>query len=127
VTGGYAAIKRMTQAHGRSRFRLLVNRAPDLDTAAHIHQNMAHVAARHLNIAIEFMGAVPQDAAVPECARRNASVVQLAPAAPASQRFLEQAASIARWAAPGDHASRLDSFMERAIHGSRLGLSGAGA
>ena len=127
VTGGYAAIKRMTHAHGRSRFRLLVNRATDRDTAALIHENMAHVATRHLNIAIEFMGAVPHDAAVPECARRNASVVQLAPACAASKRFLEQAVSIARWAAPGDHASRLDSFMQRAIHGSRLGFSGAGA
>jgi hypothetical protein len=64
---------------------------------------------------------------VPECARRNGSVVQLAPASTVAQRFLEQAASIARWAAPGDHASRLDSFMQRAIHGSRLGITGAGA
>jgi flagellar biosynthesis protein FlhG len=127
VTGGYAAIKRMTHAHGRSRFRLLVNRAADRDTAALIHENMAHVAIRHLNTAIEFMGAVPHDAAVSECARRNVSVVQAAPASPAAQRFSEQAASIARWAAPGDHATRLDGFMQRAIHGSRLGHSGAGA
>jgi flagellar biosynthesis protein FlhG len=127
VTGGYAAIKRMTHAHGRSRFRLLVNRAPDRETAALVHENMAQVATRHLNTAVEFMGAVSYDAAVAECARRNASVVQVAPASPASQRFLEQAASIARWAAPGDHASRLDSFMQRAIHGSRLGHTGAGA
>jgi hypothetical protein len=51
--------------------------------------------------------------------------VQFAPASAASQRFTEQAASIARWAAPGDHTSRLDSFMQRAINGSRLGFSGA--
>jgi flagellar biosynthesis protein FlhG len=127
VTGGYAAIKRMTHAHGRSRFRLLVNRAADRETAALIHENMAQVAARHLNTAIEFMGAIPQEAAVADCARRSASVVQLAPSCAASQRFMEQAASISRWAAPGDHASRLDSFMQRAIHGSRLGISGAGA
>jgi flagellar biosynthesis protein FlhG len=127
VTGGYAAIKRMTHAHGRRRFRLLVNRATDRDTAALIHENMACVATRHLNIAIEFMGAVPHDAAVSECARHNASAVQLAPASAASQRFLEQAVSIACWPAPGDHASRLDSFMQRAIHGSRLGFTSAGA
>jgi hypothetical protein len=104
-----------------------VSRAVDRDTPALIHENMAQVASRHLNTAVEFMGAIPQDAAVPECARRNASAVQLAPACAASQRFTEQAASIARWAAPGDHTSRLDSFMQRAIHGSRLGFTGAGA
>jgi flagellar biosynthesis protein FlhG len=125
VTGAYSAIKRMTHAHGRTRFRLLVNRAMDRDTPALIHENMAHVAARHLTTAVEFMGAIPHDAAVPECARRHASAVQLAPASAASQRFTEQAASIARWAAPGDHTSRLDSFMQRAINGSRLGFSGA--
>jgi flagellar biosynthesis protein FlhG len=127
VTGGYTAIKRMTHAHGRRRFRLLVNRATDRDTAGLIHENMACVATKHLNIAIEFMGAVPHDAAVPECARRNASAVQLAPSCTAAQRFLEQAVSIACWAAPGDHASRLDSFMQRAIQGSRLGFTSAGA
>lgn len=127
VTGGYAAIKRMTHAHGRGRFRLLVNRAPDHATAALIHENMAQVAAKHLDTSVQFMGAVPHDAAVPDSARRNGPVVQFAPACGAALSFIEHAANVAHWAASRQEGSRLDHFMERAIHGSRLGLSGAGA
>jgi flagellar biosynthesis protein FlhG len=126
ITGGYAAIKRMTHAHGRSRFRLLVNRATDAQTAALIHENMAQVAAKHLDTAIEFLGSVPHDPRVLECARNGVPAVQRAPACAASRRFVEHAASVAHWAAPAHDASGLDSFMQRAIHGSRLGLSEAG-
>ena len=127
VTGGYAAIKRMTQAHGRGRFRLLVNRASDHATAALIHQNMAQVAAKHLDTSVQFMGAVPHDTAVTESARRNAPVVRIAPRSGAAHSFIDHATNVAHWAASGQEGSRLDHFMQRAIHGSRFELSGAGA
>ncbi len=126
ITGGYAAIKRMTHAHGRSRFRLLVNRAADRDTAALIHENMAHVANRHLNTALEFMGAVPHDAAVPGA--RGATARSCSCTGIHGLATISGTGSKHRTlGSPGDHTSRLDSFMQRAIHGSRLGISGAGA
>ena len=41
ITGGYAAIKRMSAIAGRKRFRLLVNRASDAETFDLINKNMA--------------------------------------------------------------------------------------
>ncbi|HZN26921.1 MAG TPA: hypothetical protein VFB75_22035 [Burkholderiales bacterium] len=126
ITGGYAALKRMSRTHGRKRFRLLVNRASDDATAYRVHTNMADVARKHLNAALEFMGAVPCDTAIAESARGFASAVDAAPTAAASRRFSEHATAMLRWSAPQNDSSRLDNFMQRAIYGSRLAAVGAG-
>ena len=126
ITGGYAAVKSMSRTHGRKRFRILVNRADD-ETANSVYANMAQVAKQHLDVALDWMGAIPQDPAVAGAAAGFASAVDAAPHSGAARRFSEHAAAIARWTAPQDDVARLDSFMQRAIYGSRLYAAGAGA
>jgi hypothetical protein len=87
---------------------------------------MAQVAGTHLNVALELLGAVPQDPAVSAAACRYAPAFET-PFADASRRFSEQASAMLRWSAPQDDMSRLDNFMQRAIYGSRLMAAGAGA
>jgi flagellar biosynthesis protein FlhG len=126
ITGGYTAVKRMTHSHGRKRFRILVNRVQDGDTADLVYRNMAQVASAHLDVALELLGAVPQDSAVSVAACRYAPAFE-APYADVSRRFSEQASAMLRWSAPQEDVSRLDNFMQRAIYGSRLMAAGAGA
>ena len=125
ITGGYASVKRMSTTHGRTRFRMLVNRAQDGSTIRLVESNMRQAARKHLDVALEFMGAVPFDPAVSVSARRFSAAVDAAPTAAASRRFCEHAATILRWAAAQDDVSRLDNFMQRAISGSRV-LAAAG-
>jgi flagellar biosynthesis protein FlhG len=127
ITGGYSAIKRMSRTHGRKRFRMLVNRASDAQTTQLIHKNMAHAASKHLDVALEAMGAIPHDTAVSDAAHRFLPAVDASPYADASRRFVEEASAMLRWSAPHDDVSRLDTFMQRAIYGSRLFAAGAGA
>ena len=127
ITGGYAAMKRMSRVAGRERFRVLVNRALDEETPQLVHKNMAQAAGKHLEVAVDFMGAIPNDPAVSEAALRFVPAVDATPYADASRRFVEQAGAMLRWSAPHDDASRLDNFMQRAIYGSRLVSAGAGA
>jgi flagellar biosynthesis protein FlhG len=127
ITGGYSAIKRMCKTHARMRFRLLVNHAQDDVTARLIQANMTQVAKKHLDVALEYMGAIPLDPAVPVAARRFSTVVDAAPTAAASRRYCEYADAMLRWSAPQDDVSRLDTFMQRAIYGSRLQAAGLGA
>jgi flagellar biosynthesis protein FlhG len=126
ITGGYAAVKRMSQTHGRKRFRLLVNRANDDATARLVQANMTHVAAKHLGVALEYMGAIPLDPVVHASARRFSAAVDAAPTAAASRRFCEHGATMLRWSVPQNEVSRLDNFMQRAIYGSRFQAVGAG-
>jgi len=120
ITGGYAAVKSMSQTHGRKRFRLLVNRAQDASLTRLVEANMQHVARKHLDVALEVMDAIPQDPAVIVSSRRFSAAVEAAPTAAASRRFCDHAAKMLRWSAPQDDVSRLDTFMQRAIYGSRL-------
>jgi flagellar biosynthesis protein FlhG len=126
ITGGYAAIKRMHRVGGPKRFHLLVNRECDAESTALVNKNMAHAAGKHLEVALEFMGAVPQDPAVSEAAQRFAPAVAAIPYAEASRRFEAQAAAMLRWSALENHASRLDNFMQRAITVSRRQTAAAG-
>ena len=119
-------MKRMTRVGARKSFRLLVNRACDSATSELIHNNMAQAASKHLEVALELMGAIPQDAALAEAAQRFVPAVEAAPNADASRRFAGQASAIMRWPAPQDDRSRLDNFMQRALTVSRLAAAGAG-
>jgi MinD-like ATPase involved in chromosome partitioning or flagellar assembly len=126
ITGGYAAIKRMNQTHGRRRFQLLVNRANDDFTARRVQMNMARVARQHLDVSVEYMGAIPRDSALTASARRSLSVVDAAPTAAASRAFCERSAAMLGWAVSQIDSNRLDNFMQRAIYGSRVAAVGAG-
>jgi flagellar biosynthesis protein FlhG len=130
ITGGYSAIKRMSCTQGSRRFHILVNRANDAATAGTVYANMEQVASKHLDVTLDFMGAIPQDPAISAAASRFAAAVDATPFADASRGFAELASAMLRWSAPQDDVSRLDSldtFMQRAIHGSRLMAAGAGA
>ena len=126
ITGGYAAVKRMSRTQGRKRFRLLVNRMQDYATVRQVETNMRDAARKHLNVDLETMGAIPLDPAIIVSSRRFTAAVEAAPAAAASREFCEIASAMSRWAAPHDDVSRLDTFMQRAIHGSRFHAARAG-
>lgn len=125
ITGGYAAVKRMSASHGRKGFHILVNRADERD-AELVYRNMAQAASAHLDVALDLMGAIPQDPAMSGAASRYAPAFT-APFADATRRFSEPASAMLRWSPPKEDLSRLDNFMQRAIYGSRLIAAGAGA
>jgi flagellar biosynthesis protein FlhG len=87
---------------------------------------MSRVARQHLDVSVEYMGAIPRDAALAASARRSLSVVDAAPTAAASRVFCERSAALLRLSAPQNDSSRLDNFMQRAIYGSHLAAAGAG-
>jgi flagellar biosynthesis protein FlhG len=126
ITGGYTAMKRMCRTHARMRYRLLVNRASDDVAARLVQANMAQVARKHLGVALDYMGAIPLDPSVLVSMRGFSAAVDAAPTAAASRRYCEYADAMLRWSAPQDDVSRLDTFMQRAIYGSRVKAASAG-
>ena len=88
---------------------------------------MAQVARKHLDVALEFMGAIPQDPAVIVSARRLHRCGRRSAHSRSLTAILRARGAMLRWSAPQDDVSRLDTFMQRAIYGSRLQAAGAGA
>lgn len=122
IKGGYTVVKRMHRCHGRRRFHILVNRSHDDGIADQVFGNMAQAAARHLNVALNFMGTIPHDAEL-DAGAGAATACSTA----MTRSFSQHAETVLRWNAPHDDVSRLDSFMQRAIYESRLTAAGAGA
>jgi flagellar biosynthesis protein FlhG len=103
-----------------------VNGVPDEGSARRVHANIARVARQHLDVAIEYMGAIPRDPALTGSSRAFFNVVDAAPTAAASAAFRASSAAMLRWPVLQNDVSRLDNFMQRAIHGSRVAAVGAG-
>ena len=126
ITGGYALVKSLSRSHDRCRFWVLVNRASGELTATRVHANIARVARQHLDVAIEHLGAIPEDPDVAASARRSLTVVDAAPMAAASRSFCEAGAAMLRSCVPQIDSSRLHNFMQPVIFGSRVMAAGAG-
>ncbi|MES2561197.1 MAG: hypothetical protein V4637_00565, partial [Pseudomonadota bacterium] len=103
IKGGYTVLKRMSRSHGRRRFHILVNRSRDDGAADRVFGNMAQAATRHLDLTLNFMGAIPHDAEL------NASAEAALSCRTATTRsFSKHAETVLRWSAQHDAVSRLD-------------------
>jgi MinD-like ATPase involved in chromosome partitioning or flagellar assembly len=115
ITGGYAALKRISRTSGRKRFHLLVNCADDARVAQQVQANIASAASKHLGVYFEYFGAVPRDPALGNAAGLLASCSGGASTAPGA--FHAQAAAISRSSAPQKQPTPLDNLLQRAIYG----------
>jgi flagellar biosynthesis protein FlhG len=101
LTDAYALMKVLALRHGLRRFLLVVNMAAGEGEARRTHTQLARVAERFVGVAVDYLGYVPADDAVPQSVREQCPVVERAPGAPAAHALRRLAASLlARPSAP---------------------------
>jgi flagellar biosynthesis protein FlhG len=83
LTDAYALMKVLATRHGLRRFRVLVNLVGGEGDARRVYAQIARVAERFLCVALEYVGYVPFDDAVPRAVRAQTTVIGSAPASPA--------------------------------------------
>jgi len=114
ITTAYARIKRLQQAHGLRRVRVLVNHAADEAEAQRTLANLAGAASRYLGLALEPAGCISADPQLDQARGLNLSVVEAFPGSPAAADFYRLASALLRWparpAAEADSAPRVDRF-----------------
>jgi flagellar biosynthesis protein FlhG len=127
ITQAYLRIKHLRTKHGFGRFRVLINRAANAESAQRVFTNLEQAARGFLDVRLDYAGTVPADAAVTQAGRSFLPVSAVAPSSAAARGFQRLAREMLGWPAQVRGAGTLDHLFHRVIQTSRLLLAGAGA
>ncbi len=90
IADAYALIKILVSQYGQTSFKLLVNGLAHERQAESVYRTLLRVAERFLGreIALDYLGFVPYDPALPKAVMRQQPVLALYPQSPASRSFV---------------------------------------
>jgi len=115
ITDAYAIIKLMNREHGVFRFRILANMATSPQHAREIYTKIANVTDRFLNVALDYMGYVPEDDYLRKSVKKQRAVFDAFPRSKSAQAFANLADKANKWPMPMSAAGHLEFFVERLI------------
>lgn len=96
ITGAYSWIKQAHYEYALAQFRVLVNRAEDMEARV-VCRNLATTASRYLAVSLELAGHVPSDRQVVRARHLTRTVVDAFPMAPAAVAYRQLAAQVMHW------------------------------
>jgi len=76
ITDAYAIIKLLSREHGIFRFRVLANLANGAQHGREIYNKILKVTDRFLDVALDYMGYVPEDEFLRKAVRKQRAVVE---------------------------------------------------
>jgi flagellar biosynthesis protein FlhG len=100
LTDAYAMLKVLSREFGVRRFRMVANMVRNASEARLLHQKLARVTDRFLDVTLEFMGLVPHDERLKQAIRRQSAVVDLWPSSRSGQAFKQLAGAVDTWGEP---------------------------
>ncbi len=100
LTDAYALLKVLSRDFGVRRFRMVANMVRNVGEARQLHQKLARVCDRFLDVALEFMGHVPSDERLKQAIRRQSAVVDLWPSSRSGLAFKQLAGAVDTWGEP---------------------------
>jgi len=115
LTDAYALIKVMSRERGVSRFRVVANQTRTPGEGRELHQKLARVCDRFLDVTLDYAGSIPYDDYLRRAVQRQAAVVDLFPGSLAAQGFKNLAAKADTWLTPDGARGHLEFFVERLV------------
>ncbi|QNK02565.1 P-loop NTPase [Dyella telluris] len=100
LTDAYALLKVLSRDFGVRRFRMVANMVRNMGEAKQLHQKLARVCDRFLDVALDFMGHVPHDERLKQAIRRQSAVVDLWPSSRSGLAFKQLAGAVDTWGEP---------------------------
>ncbi|MEJ2360238.1 MAG: MinD/ParA family protein [Gammaproteobacteria bacterium] len=116
ITDAYAIIKLMSIEYGVYRFRVLANMATSPQHGREIYTKIAKVTDRFLNVALDYMGYVPEDDYLRKSVKKQRAVFEAFPRSKSAQAFANLADKANKWPMPKSAAGHLEFFVERLIN-----------
>jgi flagellar biosynthesis protein FlhG len=119
LTDAYALVKVLSRRHGVRRFFVLANQVYGERSGAQLFERFARVAARFLDVTLEFAGEVPADEAVRRSVREQRTVMEGYPGSPAARAFKRLAGYADTWPIPQGPRGHIEFFVERLVQSER--------
>ncbi|MFT3907101.1 MAG: P-loop NTPase [Steroidobacteraceae bacterium] len=115
LTDAYAQIKLLSRDYGVSHFRVVVNQSRSRAQSEELFKRLARVTDRYLNVTLELVGDVPEDAALQKSVRSQRTVVEAFPGSEAAKALKKLATAADKWPMPAGPSGRIEFFVERLL------------
>jgi flagellar biosynthesis protein FlhG len=115
LTDSYALIKVLSRSHGVTHFRVLANMTRHVGQGDSVFRRLQRVTDRYLDVALEFVGEIPEDGALQKAIQAQRPVFEAFPSSPAAQAFKRLADLARSWPLPDGASGRVEFFLERML------------
>lgn len=122
ITDAYALIKLLNRDHGMTRFRVLANMVGTPQEGRMVFAKLTKVTDRFLDVALQYVGAVPFDEAVRKSVQKQRAVFEAFPRSKASLAIRAIAQKVDAWPLPANPRGHLEFFVERLVQPTGTGL-----
>ncbi len=115
MTDAYAMIKTLSCEYGVDRFRVITNMVSGVREGQELYKKLVAVTNRFLDVALDFMGAIPHDEYLRKAIQKQKPLVEAYPRSKASMAFKNLAQKADKWPVPTEARGHLEFFWERLI------------
>lgn len=115
ITDAYAQIKLLNRDYGIFRFRILANMVKTQQDGQALFAKLTTVTDRFLDVALQYVGAIPMDDAVKRAIQRQKPVSLAYPRSPAAQSYRELSKKVDNWPLPSTPRGHLEFFVDRLV------------
>ncbi len=119
LTDAYALLKLLNKEYGINRFHILANMVNSVQEGRILFSKLIKVTDRYLDVAMDFMGAIPQDDYLRKAVQKQRAVVDAYPRSKAAMAFKKLAQKTGSMPLPVNAGGHLEFFVERLIMASQ--------
>lgn len=115
LADAYAYIKLLNRDYGLNRFHIITNMVQSAEHGQALFNKLCKVTDRYLDVALQFVGAVPQDDYLKRAVQKQTPVVEAFPQSKAALAIRNLARKIDQWPIKPKAGGYLEFFVERMI------------
>lgn len=115
ITDAYALIKLLSREHGQRNFRIVANMTHGPQEGVELFNKIIKVTDRFLEVALDYMGAVPYDDYLRKAVQKQRPVVEAYPRSKAAMAFKNLAQKTDNWPIREYAGGHLEFFVERLL------------
>lgn len=118
IADAYALIKLLNHDHGMNRFRVLANMVQNPLEGQNLFAKLSSVTDRFLDVALDYVGAVPYDDYARKAAQKQLVVYKSFPRSKYAKALKAITLEIDAWPLPSSSRGHMEFFVERLIKNS---------